>query len=84
MTWYDESHNNTLSNHTVLHCLLIHKTMKQMSASNKPQREEGTQTFPGVGGRNILCHIAERRLLRVPKSHWTLGGGRSQQKFDYM
>lgn len=48
------------------------------------QTEEGTQTFPGVRDGNILCHIAERRLLCVPKSHWTLGGGRPQQEFDYM
>lgn len=55
-----------------------------MPASNEHQRGEETQTFPGVRDGNILCHIAERRLLCVPKSHRTLGVGRPQQKFDYM
>lgn len=35
-------------------------------ASNKHQRKEEAQTFSGVGHGNILCHVAERRLLRVP------------------
>lgn len=71
----------TTCNHTNLNYLLIHKKISETSGSNRLQK---TQTFPGVRDGDILCHIAERRLLCVPESHWTLWVGWPQQKFDYM
>lgn len=50
-------------------------------AHGQPKRG-GSQTFLGLRQGDVLCHVAERRLLYVPESHLSVGEGRPQQESD--
>lgn len=41
-----------------------------------------SQTFFGLRQGDVLCHVAERRLFYVPKSHLSVWEGRPQKKSD--
>lgn len=53
-----------------------------LKLANGQLERGGSQTFLGLRQGDVLCHVAERRLLNVPESHLSVGEGRPQQKSD--
>lgn len=60
--------------------LLIYKSVRGIKSNGVHKK----QTFPWVRDRNILSHVAERRLLCVSDPDWSLGRRRPQQKLHWM
>lgn len=59
------------------------RASKGLTACSKQSEMKGIQTFFGLRQGDVLCHVAERRLLYVPESHRSVGEGRPQQELDW-